>query len=766
MPPRPAVSLDLLLARYRATGAPAAFAAIFDATSDALFRIALTLVPDAAAAEDALQQTYVVAIRKLARLPSGRPPMPWLVNVLAKEASVANRARRRHPDAERLGRPRVPDVTEGLEAHDSQESVRRAIDALEEPYRSAALLRWRYGLEPAEIAHARGEPPGTTRSILSRALERLRKPLGVLPAVFIGGGSARRDMAGVREAVLHAAGAAAGRDAALAAISGGVLVKKTLIVVCLVAALVGGYAALRPDADRPARNLPPSPHASPRPETDLAIQPTRPVSGEVARRDERERAPAGTSVMVTLDGELRPQLPRGNLIFRGRLLDGEGKPIAAAIVRGVDTNPWPGAGPLPAVLSAADGTFAIPDLPSGMYSIWVNAGSGDHLVARHLSAGVDPVDLRPLDPTPPLRVGPKGPAVRIEDADGKPVPDADVIARAPSGVNIALEVTDGAFFRLTAEAEKQGFTYEIFGPRTKDGTRLPFGPATYTPTHEPDSDAALRLPVGMALEGTVTGPDGAGVFGADVIAFPRATEAEPATVMRAAHGRALTHRDGHFALMGLAPGAYRVLVLPLPPLLETVVAEARAGSRGVEIRLTAGVEAPLTIVDTDDTPVAGARVLVLEDLNGHDTPRGRAPQVTDAMGHATFQQLHPRGTYTLHVTPPPRRTDLGTWSAGWRPEATTVRLPRTWRLRGVANNLDGTPAQTQVWRRGTDGRWTYAATAASNGTFEIRDLPKGPWTIATMVSGYLGIEVTVMDASAPVSLVHDISRKALALPPR
>lgn len=79
--PHQSPAIDAFVARYRATGDPEAFAALFDATSNALFRVALTLVHDAAAAEDVLQQTYLVAIRKLARLGPGRPVMPWLVNV-------------------------------------------------------------------------------------------------------------------------------------------------------------------------------------------------------------------------------------------------------------------------------------------------------------------------------------------------------------------------------------------------------------------------------------------------------------------------------------------------------------------------------------------------------------------------------------------------------------------------------------------------------------------------------------------------------------
>src|SRR5437870_4402667 len=97
-PGSPEGHLDL----YRATGDPGAFGAVFDATSGTLFRIALTLVRDPVLAEDVLQQTFAIALRKLAKLSDGRPVMPWLINVLRKEAAEAVRQARRRPDPGRL----------------------------------------------------------------------------------------------------------------------------------------------------------------------------------------------------------------------------------------------------------------------------------------------------------------------------------------------------------------------------------------------------------------------------------------------------------------------------------------------------------------------------------------------------------------------------------------------------------------------------------------------------------------------------------------
>ena len=72
----PSASPESLLVRYRATGDAKALAALFDATAPSLFRIALSLVRDATAAEDALQETYIAALEHLDRYDASRPLVP------------------------------------------------------------------------------------------------------------------------------------------------------------------------------------------------------------------------------------------------------------------------------------------------------------------------------------------------------------------------------------------------------------------------------------------------------------------------------------------------------------------------------------------------------------------------------------------------------------------------------------------------------------------------------------------------------------------
>ena len=244
-PPRDP-SPDALFARFRERGDPAALAALFDATADGLYGLALTLLPDPATAEDAVQETFLAALEHADRHDGARPVVPWLVGILRHKAEALRRGARRRPDPWRLP---VPDPEEDAPATEAarrerEARVHAALEALPEPLRLPALLRWKHGLEPAEIAHLLGRRPGTVRMALSRALERLRRRLGRLPAMLLAGGvRPPRGLDAVRRAVAGeaaAAATAAGAGAALAA--GGILVGKKTAVAAVLLFLLGGGA--------------------------------------------------------------------------------------------------------------------------------------------------------------------------------------------------------------------------------------------------------------------------------------------------------------------------------------------------------------------------------------------------------------------------------------------------------------------------------------------------------------------------------------------
>src|SRR5688572_8513811 len=227
----PADTPEEALARYRGSLDPRDLERLFDLTATDLFRVALHLCPDAAAAEDALQETFLAVMEHPDRYEPGRPARPWLAAILRHHASKVRRAGGRVPDPARLPSPKEP-ADPLLRAADAEERerVRLALLDLEEPYREAALLRWRYGLEPAEIAEVKGVPPGTVSSWLHRAVEKLRVEMGALPAV-LAVAFPEKGLAIVKAQILEgaAAKAALGTGIAAAAAGGGIVASKAAI---------------------------------------------------------------------------------------------------------------------------------------------------------------------------------------------------------------------------------------------------------------------------------------------------------------------------------------------------------------------------------------------------------------------------------------------------------------------------------------------------------------------------------------------------------
>lgn len=132
-------------------------------------------------AEDAVQEAFVKAYRALDRFRRGSAFRPWLF------AIVVNEARNRRRSAGRRDRLAVrataqPGATpaspeEEAVAADRARRLAAAIDTLPERDREVIACRWFAGLSEAEMAVALSCRPGTVKSRVSRALERLRAAL-------------------------------------------------------------------------------------------------------------------------------------------------------------------------------------------------------------------------------------------------------------------------------------------------------------------------------------------------------------------------------------------------------------------------------------------------------------------------------------------------------------------------------------------------------------------------------------------------------------
>jgi RNA polymerase sigma-70 factor (ECF subfamily) len=166
----------------RATaGDLAAFEALVSRYQERAVRLAWTLA--GGDAEDAVQEAFVKAYRSLDRFRPGAAFRPWLFTIIANEARNRRRsAGRRERLAVRVGSL----STEGggnaspedeAVAADRRRQLAAAIETLGDRDREVIACRWFAGLSESEMAEVLACRPGTVKSRLSRALDRLRAAL-------------------------------------------------------------------------------------------------------------------------------------------------------------------------------------------------------------------------------------------------------------------------------------------------------------------------------------------------------------------------------------------------------------------------------------------------------------------------------------------------------------------------------------------------------------------------------------------------------------
>ena len=157
-------ALGLLLERYRA----------------ALLAAAITIVGRGPEAEDAFQETCLIALRHVGSVRDPDAVGAWLHTVLRRVCLQQKRRRRGEVLAHDL--PDIADERESpqrrIERLELRDWVRGAIDRLPEPLRVAAMLRY-FGSYDSydEVAKILGIPIGTVRSRLSEARAKLADAL-------------------------------------------------------------------------------------------------------------------------------------------------------------------------------------------------------------------------------------------------------------------------------------------------------------------------------------------------------------------------------------------------------------------------------------------------------------------------------------------------------------------------------------------------------------------------------------------------------------
>ena len=184
-PPPNARSYQILgpLLRATADGDEDAFAELYKLTSGKLFSVCVSILPDKADADDALQDVYIVIWCKAFMYDETRSsPITWLARL----------ARNRAIDQSRISKPALPDEEDQAESkldeldespdalsllirRQEQERLTVCLRELDAPTRRAIRGAFLFGATHLDLALAEGVPLGTMKSRVRRGLRTLRE---------------------------------------------------------------------------------------------------------------------------------------------------------------------------------------------------------------------------------------------------------------------------------------------------------------------------------------------------------------------------------------------------------------------------------------------------------------------------------------------------------------------------------------------------------------------------------------------------------------
>ena len=178
-----------LVARMR-TGDERALGELYDRWEDAVRVCALSIVDEAAEAEDVVEDVFWQAWRQRGRFDAERGSVStWLLTIARSRALDRVRARRRSRETSGLEELELSGVEASLAQNDPlvdaergerSRMVRRALQDLPAEQRESLELAYFEGLSQTEIAARTGNPLGTVKTRMRLAMQKLRESLATL----------------------------------------------------------------------------------------------------------------------------------------------------------------------------------------------------------------------------------------------------------------------------------------------------------------------------------------------------------------------------------------------------------------------------------------------------------------------------------------------------------------------------------------------------------------------------------------------------------
>jgi RNA polymerase sigma-70 factor (ECF subfamily) len=164
-----------------ATGDASALAELYDAHARSIYSLALRILGNSSDAEDVVQDVFTQAWRQAARYdPRRATVIGWLLMIARSRSLDRLRARQARPDQTvAVPLPDLASADPGLEAaaltaHDV-DRLRAALGRLGESARTPIELAYYEGLSQSAIAERLGQPLGTVKTRMRKALTQLRE---------------------------------------------------------------------------------------------------------------------------------------------------------------------------------------------------------------------------------------------------------------------------------------------------------------------------------------------------------------------------------------------------------------------------------------------------------------------------------------------------------------------------------------------------------------------------------------------------------------
>jgi len=160
-------------------GDDVAFGELVDADASRCFAIAYRILRDVEAAEDAVQQAFLLAWHDLPRLRDVERYDVWLHRLLVNACYEEARRRRRWTSRVRVLPVDGPVSDDPTVSVDDRDLIERAFARLSPPHRAVWVLHHYAGLPLATIAEVVGVPEGTVKSRLHHATRSMRASIAI-----------------------------------------------------------------------------------------------------------------------------------------------------------------------------------------------------------------------------------------------------------------------------------------------------------------------------------------------------------------------------------------------------------------------------------------------------------------------------------------------------------------------------------------------------------------------------------------------------------